>query len=148
MKELLLCGLVAFLVACTTNEQSDLNRLTIKGDVVKLEISTQTTIPISEWLYTDISMVDFQRNIRNDAVYSFCGQSSLMFDNHGNLSEITVFDNLGNQLYSNPKLSRPITLYNPININVNELANAWSFVNDSTGRIVKQNNEHNGNLNF
>ena len=32
--------------------------------------------------------------------------------------------------------------------NVNELANAWSFVNDSTGRIVKQNNEHNGNLNF
>lgn len=64
MKELLLCGLVAFLVACTTNEQSDLNRLNIKGDVVKLEISTQTTIPISEWLYTDISMVDFQRNIR------------------------------------------------------------------------------------
>lgn len=148
MKELLLCGLVAILAACTTNEQSDLNRLNIKGDVVKLEISTQTTIPISEWLYTDISMVDFQRNIRNDAVYSFCGQSSLMFDNHGNLSEITVFDNLGKQLYSNPKLSRPITLYNPININVNELADAWSFVNDSTGRIVKQNNEHNGNLNF
>ena len=88
MKCILFCGLLAFLVACSTDEQTDLNRLNIKGNVVKLEVSTQTTIPISEWLYTDIDKVDFHRSIRNDAVYSFCGQSSMTFDKAGKLSEI------------------------------------------------------------
>lgn len=148
MKDLLLSGSLALLVACSTNEQSDLNRLNIKGNVVKLEISTQTTIPISEWLYTDISMVDFKRSIRNDAVYSFCGQGSMTFDKNGNLSELTVFDNFGKPLYGNPRITRPITLYNPININVNELADSWSYANDCTGRIVEQKNEHDGKLNF
>ena len=63
MKCILFCGLLAFLVACSTDEQTDLNRLNIKGNVVKLEVSTQTTIPISEWLYTDIDKVDFHRSI-------------------------------------------------------------------------------------
>ncbi len=148
MKCILFSGLLAFLVACSTDEQTDLNRLNIKGNVVKLEVSTQTTIPISEWLYTDIDKVDFHRSIRNDAVYSFCGQSSMTFDKAGELSELIVFDNMGNTIYRNPELTRPLTLYNPININVNELADGWTFVNDSTGRIVKQKNEHDGKLNF
>ena len=148
MKCILFCGLLAFLVACSTDEQTDLNRLNIKGNVVKLEVSTQTTIPISEWLYTDIDKVDFHRSIRNDAVYSFCGQSSMTFDKAGKLSELIVFDNMGNTIYRNPELTRPLTLYNPININVNELADGWSYENDSMGRIVKQKNEHDGNLNF
>lgn len=148
MKCILFCGLLAFLVACSPDEQTDLNRLNIKGNVVKLEVSTQTTIPISEWLYTDIDKVDFHRSIRNDAVYSFCGQSSMIFDKAGKLSELIVFDNTGNTIYRNPELTRPLTLYNPININVNELADCWSYENDNMGRIVKQKNEHDGNLNF
>lgn len=148
MKCIQLCGLLAFLAACSTNEQTDLNRLNIKGDVVKLQVSTQTTIPISEWLYTDINTVDFNRSIRNDAVYSFCGQSTMTFDKNGKLSELFVFDNMGNPIYGNPELTRPLTLYNPININVNELADGWSFVNDSTGRIEKQESVHDGKLNF
>lgn len=148
MKCILFCGLLAFLVACSTDEQTDLNRLNIKGNVVKLEVSTQTTIPISEWLYTDIDKVDFHRSIRNDAVYSFCGQSSMTFDKAGKLSELIVFDNMGNTIYRNPEITRPLTLYNPININVNELADGWSYENDSMGRIVKQKNEHDGKLIF
>ena len=148
MKCILIFGLLAFLASCSTNEESDLNRLNIKGDVVNIEISTQTTIPISEWLYTDINKVDFQRSVRNDAVYSFCGQSSMAFDKYGNLSELTVFDNLRKPLYGKPEFTRSITLYNPININVNELADGWSYENDHMGRIVVQKSEHDGNLNF
>lgn len=148
MRNLQFCGLVIFLAACSNTEQCDLNRLNIKGDVVKLEVSTQTTIPISEWLYTDISTENLQRSIRKDAVYSFCGQSQITFDKHGNFSKLAAFDNSGKQLYGNPKLTRAITLYNPININVNELADGWRLEYDSIGRIIEQKNEHNGKLYF
>lgn len=107
-------------LGCSNQEQSDLSRLNLKGDVSTLEIATQTSIPISEWLYTDISIPDLQRKIRNDAVYSFCGQGKFLFNNSGNLAKLIVYDNLGNQIFEDPELTRPLTLYNPININVND----------------------------
>lgn len=146
--EMFLFCLCCVILGCSNREQSDLDRLNIKGDAISLEIATQTTIPISEWLYTDVSVPDLQRYIRNDAVYSFCGQSKLLFDKLGNLSKLIVYNNLGNQIYESPELTRPITLYNPININVNELPEKWTFENDSVGRIIRQNFSHNGELLF
>ena len=53
------------------DDNCDLDKLNLKGNVVKLELISQTTIPISEWLYTSVSSIDLSRSCRENAVYSF-----------------------------------------------------------------------------
>ena len=87
---------VTFFISCSESnktdgnktkieQECDLNILNLKGKVQKLEIITQTTIPISEWLYTNVDGESFNRICRQDALYSFIGNSILYFDNSGNL---------------------------------------------------------------
>lgn len=51
-------------------------------------------------------------------------------------------------IFEDPELTRPLTLYNPININVNELSEGWTFEIVSIGRIKKQDFSHDGELIF
>lgn len=141
-----------FLLTCCNGglkESSDLDKLNLKGDVVKLEILSETTIPMSEWLYTTFDLNEFSRTFRTDAIYSFIGNSCLNFDENGNVRSQIVYDNNGEVLFVNNSINAPnLTLYNPINININELFDGWSFSYDNMGRIDTQDTSHDGKLFF
>lgn len=69
------------LVSCsdtkTTSTKSDLPGLNLKGEVVKLEVITQTTIPVSEWFFTGVNFNDYSTHCRKDAIYTFVGNSTI-----------------------------------------------------------------------
>lgn len=152
MKKLFFFLLISiFFVSCHSgynrDVSCDLDKLNLKGNIVKMELITQTTIPISEWLYTTYDKVDLSRSYKHDAVYSFMGNSVLEFNNKGNICSQRIYNNQGKLLYNNKFLtSQTVTLYNPINPNINELVDELEFSYDETGRIVSQKTFHKGKL--
>jgi hypothetical protein len=150
MRQIGLLMILAFVfVSCTktTSTQSDLQGLNLKGDVVKLEVITQTTIPVSEWFSSGIDFSDYSISYRKDAVYTFVGNSSMAFDENGRLSSINVYDNEGNIIFKDlPDRSMQLSLYQPINIKVNELSDGWNFEFDDSLRVVRQTTSHEGKL--
>lgn len=137
------------------SDDSDVVALNLKGNVTKVEIITQTTIPISEWLYSDLYITSDNYSIikcRDNAIYSFVGNSVLDFNDYGNLTQITIYNNRGGLIYQDkPKMTRKPTLYNTININVNELRHktihdSESYIYDSVGRIVEQITNYKDNI--
>ena len=121
-------------------ENCDVAVLNLNGNVTKLEVISQTTIPISDWLYNDVkSDGSYERKLRADAIYSFIGNSAIYFDNKGNIKSQTVYDNEGAVLYDKlPYKIRKLSLYSPVNINVIELSDGWSFKYDDKGRVSEQ----------
>lgn len=137
------------LVSCsgdmyTTN---DLKSLNLKGNVKKVELITQTPIPVSEWFYTGINFSDYSRKCRKNAVYTFVGNSAVNFNESGRIISQIVYSNDGSVLFEKlPFCEDRLTLYQPINIKVNELLDGWKFEFDDSGRVVRQMTKHDGKL--
>lgn len=141
--------LATAIVSCseTTSTESDLHGLNLKGDVVKLEVITQTTIPVSEWFFTGIDFNDYTTHCRKDAIYTFVGNSSISFDEYGRVSSQLVYDNEGDILFGElPYRGESLTLYQPINIKVNELSDDWNFEYDDSLRVIRQTTSHEGKM--
>lgn len=129
------------------SKEGNLKQLNLKGDVSKLEIITRTTIPISEWFYSGMDFDYFKAYCREDAIYSFIGNSTLQFSETGNVTMQCVYDNKGKVIFDElPKRTRELTLYQPINIKVNELKDGWDFEFDDKDRIVRQTTSHDGKI--
>lgn len=137
------------ILSCTESvpTHDDLKSLNIKGNVVKLEIITQTTIPVSEWFYTGVNFHDYSTHCRNNAIYTFVGNSTITFDENGHITSQNVYDNSGDILFGTlPPRNEELTLYQPINIKINELSDRWNFEYDESNRIVRQTTSHSGKI--
>lgn len=150
MKQIkILTLIVVFLTSCSSNmvTTNDLKPLNLKGNVKKVELITQTSIPVSEWFYTGIDFDDYNRKCRRNAIYTFVGNSSIQFSESGTIHSQTVYSNDGSILFEGlPLRDELLTLYQPINIKVKELSDGWDFEYDNNARIVRQTTSHDGKM--
>lgn len=149
MKLAVITTILTVLTSCSGNMPitNDLKSLNLKGHVKRVDIITQTSIPISEWFYSQIDFSDFQSSYRDDAIYSFIGNSTMEFSESGMLENQIVYNGEGNVIFQGlPTRKNQMTLYQPINININELSDGWSFNFDEKNRIIQQTTSHNGEI--
>ena len=134
----LLAILITFSISCSQSESCDLRGLNLNGNVKSVEIITETPIPISEWLYANRKLGDFETTWAPSRCYSFLGNSKLEFNKKGNITRNTVYDSEGNQITWGRPSKHHANLYKHFAIEVNELYSTVTTKIDDQNRVIEE----------